>query len=658
MLKNEHLKGFAQFVREHELENITTSYLELVYEYDIPLLKYFTHLSEAEIRFQAEDGLVKFLKGFEEGNALENVKESVRLWEADQLPGVSKLAITQLDIFLIGTAQKIAFLRLLPKYAANAEVPTEILVELEDYYKESQLLTLNALQRIQQEQKEQLEESEERYRNLFDSATDLIQMVSPEGNIKYVNNAWKNTMGYTDEEAKGLNVYNMVVQQDLDVYRDCREQVLQSEGQNGSVAITFIAKDGKLVHVEDSLSAKFKDGKALYSQCIMRDVTERNQAQSTAEEYIKRLEESEANLRQLFENAPDGVVVVDRKMKILSWNPMAEKIFGWTIDEVKGKVFNELLIPKRDLPLYAESAQRFLETGELEIMGQTLEMVMKDKKHREFYVSLNSSPSGQQGQPIYISFIRDIDQMKKVELELNQQRKNLEVANKELEQYAWLASHDLKEPLRKILTFSDMLLTRHATGMDGKVKEGLRKIHGSAYRMQDMIEAVLDYSSIDNDTDDIKLIDLNETLADVLADLEMQVEEKNATININRLAEIEGNPTQIRQLFQNLISNAIKYHKPGIAPVVDIKSEMQNGMLAITVEDNGIGFDEQYSEKMFQIFRRLVSKDDYKGTGIGLALCRKIVANHHGTITATSPNGNGAKFTVTLPLYQRQSKEN
>lgn len=511
MYVSENLRGFAKFVREHELDSMIDSYLELVYAYNIPLLQYVKHLTTEEVREQSKDGIVKFLLGFEEGTALDNLKESLRLWEADQLPGISKTAITQLDIFLINTAQKIAFLKHLPHFAKHAEIPTEILVELEDYYKQAQWLSLNALQSIQVEQNKQLEESEARYRELFDNANDLIQMVSPEGKIMYVNNAWKRTLGYKDDEIQDLLAYDIVVEEDREKYRDCRENVLAKEGNGASISITFIAKNGKRVYVEDSLSGKFKDGAAQYSQCIMRDITVRK-------EYELRLEEN----------------------------------------------------------------------------------------------------------------------------------------NKELQQYAWLASHDLKEPLRKILTFSDMLMTRYNQGMEVRVMEGLQKINSSAYRMYDMIEAVLSYSSLGNDTENIKLVKLNEVVADVLADLEVLVDEKQATLNVAILGELEGDPRQLRQLFQNLISNALKYSRQNIPPVIEITGSKDENVVKIQVEDNGIGFDEQYAEKMFQIFKRLVTREEFKGTGIGLALCRKIVTNHGGTIKASSPEGKGAIFNIELPVYKKR----
>lgn len=651
MLISEKLQDFARFVKEHELEGMIQNYIHLVFSYNIPLLEQVKHLSEEEIYAQSKDGVVQFLEGFEQGNALEKVKENLRLWEADQLPNIPKSAITQLDIFLISTAQKTAFLQLLPKYTKHAEMPTQILVELEEYYKEVQWMALNTLQKMQREQQEQLQESEERYKDLFDNASDLIQLVSAEGHIMYTNNAWKKALGYNKEDLKNLTVYDIVAKDDLEAYRKCREQVLAARGRNGSISVTFFAKNGQQVEVEDFLTAKFRGSKALYSQCIMRNVTERNAAQEKVQEYIQRLEESEESLRQLFENAPDAVIVVDRQMEIISWNPMASKIFGWEKEEILGKSFAEVLMPKRHINQYEDSINQFLKTGEFD--GKTSEIVLQDKKRREFYCSVTSSQSFQQDNPIYISFVRDIDQHKKVELELQEQQKNLAEANKELEQYAWLASHDLKEPLRKILTFSDMLVNRHGDNMAEKVKEGLVKINDSAYRMHDMIEAVLSYSSLASSMDEVKLVDLNKIVGDVLSDLEMVVEEKHATVNVNGLTNVEGNPPQLRQLFQNLISNALKYSKPDVAPVINIQGKLSNGKHTITVEDNGIGFDEQYSEKMFQIFKRLVTKDAYKGTGIGLALCQKIVRNHQGTISATSPKDKGAIFKVVLPLYQR-----
>lgn len=509
MYFSKNLKHFAQFVREHELDSMIDSYLELVYAYNIPLLQFVKHLSPEQIREQSKEGVLKFLEGFEKGTALDNLKISLKQWEDDQLPGISKMAITQLDINLINTAQKIAFLKHLPLFAKHAEIPTEILVELENYYKEVQLLSLNALQSIQKQQQQQLEESEARYRELFDNASDLIHMVSPDGQLMYVNNSWKRTLGYSDKDISDINVYDLVIEEDKDLYRKCREEVLRKENNNGSVSITFIAKNGKRVHVEDSLSAKFKDGKAEYSQCIMRDITVRK-------EYERRLEEN----------------------------------------------------------------------------------------------------------------------------------------NKELEQYAWLASHDLKEPLRKILTFSDMLLTRYNKGMEERVVEGLQKINASAYRMYDMIEAVLSYSSLATEMENIKLVDLNVVVTDVLADLEMVIDEKDATINVANLGEMEGDPRQLRQLFQNLISNSLKYTHENVSPIINITGSKDENVIKIEVADNGIGFDEQYADKMFQIFKRLVGKEEFKGTGIGLAMCRKIVTNHGGIIKATSPEGKGAVFSIDLPVYK------
>lgn len=652
MYVSKELKQFARFVREQELDSMIREYLQLVYTYNIPLLQHLAHLSETEIYEQAKEGIVTFLKGFEDETAMENVKESLRLWEADQLPNIPKFAITQLDIFLISTAQKVAFLKLLPRFAAHAETPTSILVELEDYYKDLQWLSLNALQNIQEEQKHQLKESEARYRDLFDNASDLIQIISPEGQIMYVNEAWKNTLGYSPEEANELTIYHIVAPNDVDAYRNCREQILNGTKETCTIALTFVSKNGAHVSVEDSISAKFRNGRPLYSQCIMRDVTLRNKTEAQIAEYVKRLEESEENLRLLFENAPDAVVVANAKTQIVYWNAMAEKMFGWKADEVIGKPFADVLIPERHQTQYADAIQRFIETGEWDYEGVTIEMVLQNKLTREFYAALTTSQSSTQGNPTYISFIRDIDEIKKVELRLEEQRRSLEDANRELEQYAWLASHDLKEPLRKILTFSDMMLTRYNQNMDDRVKESLMKISSSAYRMHDMIEAVFNYSHLASGVKLVRVVDLNQTLAEVLADLEMVLQEKNATINIYGLHEIEGDPAQLRQLFQNLISNSLKYSREDISPIIEIKGAIANNKLEITLEDNGIGFDEQFADKMFQIFKRLVTKTEYKGTGIGLAICRKIANNHGGTIIASSPQGKGALFHITLPLYQ------
>jgi signal transduction histidine kinase len=245
--------------------------------------------------------------------------------------------------------------------------------------------------------------------------------------------------------------------------------------------------------------------------------------------------------------------------------------------------------------------------------------------------------------------------------------KKLERSNKELQDFASVASHDLQEPLRKIQAFSDRLRSRCALAIDDQGREYLDRIQNAAARMQTLINDLLTYARVATKAQPFVATDLVSITREVVSDLEARIEQVRGRVIVGDLPSVEADPLQFRQLMQNLIGNSLKYNRPDVPPVVSIYSHhliegTSNTQKAasgpycqILVEDNGIGFDEVYSEKIFTIFQRLHGRTEYEGTGVGLAVCRKIVERHGGTITARSTLGKGSTFTVTLPV--RQPKE-
>jgi len=236
---------------------------------------------------------------------------------------------------------------------------------------------------------------------------------------------------------------------------------------------------------------------------------------------------------------------------------------------------------------------------------------------------------------------------------LNVQNDLLERKNAELNSFTFIASHDLKEPLRKIEIYTNKIIRADEDHLTEDGKNNLRKVSDSIQRMKNLIDSIFSYAQIEQELEYEKT-DLAQIAADALNNLSEKVQEKNARIDIDELPVINAVPEQMEQLFTNLISNSLKYTQPGKSPLIEIKSEKQfaeNGdnCWKIIFSDNGIGFDELYKEKIFQIFQRAHSKSQYPGTGIGLAICRKIVENHHGHITAKSVPGQGSIFTIMLP---------
>lgn len=254
--------------------------------------------------------------------------------------------------------------------------------------------------------------------------------------------------------------------------------------------------------------------------------------------------------------------------------------------------------------------------------------------------------------------LKDNYELKQAEKKLKDNQRTLEQyieelnrSNLELQQFAFVASHDLQEPVRKLLFYSDYLLSKYQSSFDEKSMHFLNSIQGASRRMRSLIQDLLLFSQINKEQIQFREVDLNTVVTDACQDLEIAIEEKKAALHIQQLPKLYCDERMMRQLFGNIISNSLKYSRETRTPEVNISYKQENGHIELIFRDNGIGFDEKYLPKMFTLFQRLHTRQAYEGTGLGLAICRKIVEMHKGKIWATSEEGIGATFFVSLPVH-------
>ncbi|MEO6406370.1 MAG: PAS domain S-box protein [Ferruginibacter sp.] len=480
------------------------------------------------------------------------------------------------------------------------------------------------------------------------------------GKLFYSENLF-GLIGYMPNEFEpSLEEFNKHVHpEDREYVRQAAQKVLDSKRAD-EWHYRMITKTGTLINIKgtgrviESGSEKLLVGTL---QDITKDVL-------VAEALI----EKEDYLNQIISNAPDAVIVINEKSIITLWNPKTEKIFGWKSEEVLGLHLTDTIIPIQYREAHREGMKRFLKTGEVRILNKTLELTALNKEGKEFPISLTISQATQQGNKLFIAFLRDItlEKQNKEALifktqQLEEMNQVLELKNKELASFTYIASHDLQEPLRKIQIFSRHIV--EAEKFSAKTQDYFNRIIASGERMQNLIVSLIDFSRTSATELIFEPCNLNAIVEESKDDLHISIIEKQAVLEYENLPKINGVHLQLSQLFTNLISNALKYSRPEIAPHVKITAEriagskikhvaanIQKEYHAIKIADNGIGFEKEYEGKIFELFQRLHGRNEYSGTGIGLSIVKKIVTNHNGFIVSEGRPGIGATFTIYLPV--------
>ncbi len=537
-----------------------------------------------------------------------------------------------------------------PKYLEFRIMPAQqrdVLVVVRDMTREKQyeqeleqtnlLLKSEVVERIQLEG--ELEKTEAEFQALFNSAYHLASSLSLQGIVQNVNGRVLELQGLAKEELVGSFIWETPVMKKVPESVEALKRAVQlaSQGEFSKFEIRTYDQNENPKILELSVVPIRKEGSVHHILVEGYDITENKKIQ-------QELSQNKEMLELFIKHAPAAIAMYDRNMICLSASDRWKKDFGVPDVEIVGKS-HYAIFP--DLPERWKANHKKVQTGE--VLSAQEELWEREDGSR-IWINWESHPwlksNGQIGGIIIFTEIvtEQVEARKLLEVKTQQ----LSTSNKALEQFTYMTSHDLKEPLRSITSFSQ-LLERKLDAGDTDVKEYLDFIVTNAKRMHGLIEGLLQYSTVKNDGQEFQKINTQEALDNAISSLHYAIKESRARIRFDKLPDVKAHALQLQQVFQNLISNSIKFKLPILDPLIVITSERKDGFTLFSIKDNGRGFDMAYADQIFMVFKHLQAKDKAKGSGIGLSVCKKIIQGFGGKIWAEAKPNSGATFYFTIP---------
>ena len=513
-----------------------------------------------------------------------------------------------------------------------------------------------------------LHESQERFALAVEGSRDGIWDWNVSTNQVFYSSRWKSMLGYEDHEIENqFSAWERLVHpEDLTHAQQILKEYFAGQRPEYTVEFRMLHKSGDWRWIlARGVAQRDATGGVIRLSGSHTDISERKRAEEELHRAKEVAESANRVLDSSLKSIADGVIVADATGKFLFWNVVAEEIIGlgatdtpiegWT--SRYGCFLTDMVTPypPEDLPLVRTIRGESVHDVDL--------FIRNPKKPEGVWISVNGRPLMDHAGELRggVVVFRDMTERRQAQETLARQARELARSNTELQQFAYIASHDLQEPLRKVQSFGDMLAKDAGPALSVDGLDYLKRMQNAAARMQQLINDLLSYSRVASQAQPFVTVDLARVASEVLTDLESRIASTGGQVQLGELPSLDADPLQMRQLLQNLIGNALKFHRPNVPPVVSVQSRRvtpKTGLLAglsaweITVQDNGIGFDEKYLDRIFAPFQRLHGRGEYEGTGIGLAICYKIAHRHGGTITARSVPGEGSRFIVTLPLVQ------
>jgi PAS domain S-box-containing protein len=493
------------------------------------------------------------------------------------------------------------------------------------------------------------EEDLRRLATVVRDSNDAITIQDFEGRITAWNHGAELMYGYSEAEALAMNIERLTGPGKVAEQKDLVRRLVAGEAIT-SFETQRVTKDGRILDVWMTVTKLVdKAGEVIGFATTERDITQR-----------KRAEETARRLAAVVRDSNDAVTIQGFERQITAWNRGAELMYGYTEEEAL-KMGARRLTPPTHEAAQKDVVNRLM-AGEAITSFET-QRVSKDGRTLDVWMTITKLVDGA-GEVIgFATTERDITQRKRaeekqreeLEKRVAQRTAALERSNKELEQFAYVASHDLQEPLRMVASYTQLLEHRYKDQLDDTAREFIRFAVDGASRMQRLINDLLAYSRVQTKAGEFETVDLNHILGQARTNLATAIEESSALVTNDELPIVMADPAQLLSVLQNLIGNAVKFHGEGL-PHVHVSARETNDEIVVSVRDNGIGIRKEHQERIFHIFQRLHNRADYPGTGIGLALCKRIVERHGGRIWVESEEGKGATFTFTLPKGRQEEQ--
>ncbi|MBV9868416.1 MAG: PAS domain-containing protein [Abitibacteriaceae bacterium] len=496
----------------------------------------------------------------------------------------------------------------------------------------------------------QLRRREEYFRAVTENALDLISLLDAQGNALYQSPSLERVLGYRPDELIGQNVFALLHPDDRPAVVTLFADKVVEAAATATIQYRFRHKNGGWRWMESVANNQLHNPAVGAVVINSRDITERKQVEQA-------LRESDERFYLVARATNEAIWDWDLRADTIWWSEGFQALFGYCPEQIQpGSESWTSRIHPEELERVTQGIHTIIESGQ-EMWTDEYRFRRADGTYADIfdrgYVLYDENR-----QPVrMVGSMLDITARKQSRAQLQEYAGKLERSNQELQEFAYVASHDLQEPLRKIQTFGDRLLSTRSHLLDETAHDYLQRMQNAAARMNLLTQDLLALSRVTTQSRPFKEVSLAEVVQGVLLDLELRIEQTGATVEVDPLPTIEADPAQMHQLLLNLINNALKFQRSGVPPIVRVQSQVlaDSDLYRITVQDNGIGFDPKYVEKIFLPFQRLHGRSEYEGTGMGLAICRRIVERHNGSITAQSEPGAGTTFLITLPAKQNSN---